>query len=73
MNSINRKWNNDKCRCECENLKEHHVYKKDYIWYPATCNCENAKYLASFLEDSVITCYEIIDRTKTIPTLPSYY
>ena len=56
---------NNKCRCEC--LK-HHICEKDYIWNPATCNCENEKYLASIIDDSVITCDEIIEETKTIPT-----
>ena len=28
-------------------------------WNPATCNCENGKYLASIMDDSVITCDEI--------------
>ena len=42
--------------------------KKDYIWNLATCNCENGKYLASIIDDSVIKCDEIIDTTKTIPT-----
>ena len=33
----------------------YHIYEKDYIWSPATCSCENDKYLASFTDDSVIT------------------
>ena len=37
------------------------VCKKDYIWNPATCNCENGKYLASTIDDSVIVCVEVID------------
>ena len=44
---------------------------KDYVWNPATCNCEHGKYLASIVGDSAITCDEIIesyDETKTIPT-----
>ena len=41
---------------------------KDYIWNPSTCNCENGKYLATIVDDSVITCDEIIETTKTIPT-----
>ena len=61
----NQWWSNDKCRCEC--LK-HHICEKDYIWNPATCNCENEKYLASIIDDSVITYDEIIEETKTIPT-----
>ena len=54
-------WNNDKCRCEC---KKRHVCEKDYVWNPATCNCENGKYLASIMDDSVITCDEITESHK---------
>ena len=69
-------WNNTKYQCEGKN---HHV-KKNYVWDPATCSCENGKYLASIMDDSAITCDEIIeshdedteaklyDETKTIPT-----
>ena len=38
-----------------------HVCEKDYIWNPATCGCENGKYLASIMDDSAITCDEIIE------------
>ena len=69
----NQWWNNNKCRCEC---KKHPICEKDYIWNPATCNCKNGKYLASIMDDSAITCDEIIDaeakshdeETKTVPT-----
>ena len=54
-----------KCRCEC---KKHHICQKDYIWNPATCSCENEKYLASIIDELVITCDEIMEETKTIPT-----
>ena len=58
----NQLWNNGKCRCECE---KHHICEKD-------CNCENAKYLASIMDDSVIKCDEVIEpnneEIKTIPT-----
>ena len=71
----NQNWNNDKCWCECKNLKEHHIYEKDYIWNLATCSCKNGKYLTSIIDDSVITCDEIIEAvaksyyktTKTVP------
>ena len=53
-----QRWNKKKCRCEC---KKHHVCKKDYVWNPATWNCENGQYLASIMNDSAITCDEIID------------
>ena len=46
--------------------------EKDYVWNPATCNCENGKYLASIMEDSTITCNEVIEsydeEIKIIPT-----
>ena len=61
----NQKWNNDKCRCEC---KKHHICEKDYIWNPATCSCKVGKYLSNIMDDSVITCDEITEERKTIPT-----
>ena len=62
----NQKWNNDKCQCECKNLKEH-VCEKGYIWNPATFSCINGKYLARVIDNWVTTCDEIIDTTKTVP------
>ena len=56
-----QKWNNDKCLCEC---KKHDICGKDYIWNPATCCCKNSKYLASIIDESVITCDEIIEEKK---------
>ena len=49
----NQKWNKNKCRCE---FKKHHICEKGYIWNPAKCTCKNGKYLASFIDNSVITC-----------------
>ena len=46
----NQSWNNDKYRCEC---KIYHICEKDYIWNPTTCICENGKYLASNMNDSL--------------------
>ena len=43
-----------------------YVKKKNYIWNPTTCSCENGKYLASIIDNSVITCDEIIDAEATI-------
>ena len=40
--------------------------KKDYIWNPDTCSCENSKYVWSFIDNSVITCDKIIEETKTV-------
>ena len=43
----------------------------NYIWNPATCICENGKYLRSSIGDSVITCNGIIKATKTVQTRSS--
>ena len=57
-------WNNDKCQCECQNLRKHHVGEKDHICNPSTCTCENGKYFVSAIVDKV---------TKTSPanTVPA--
>ena len=41
--------------------KKHHICEKDYFWNPATCSCKNGKYLANIIDNSVITCDEVID------------
>ena len=70
---MTQKWNNDKCHLS---TKKHHLCKKDYIWNPGACSCENGKYLASIIDDSAIVCDESIDavaksynkETKTVTT-----
>ena len=42
-------------------VKKRHVCEKDYIWNAVTYKCEKGKYLASFMDNSVITCDEIIE------------
>ena len=43
--------------------------KKSCIWNPATCSCENGKYLASIMDNSAITCNEIVEEEiKTVTT-----
>ena len=51
------KCNSDQCLCQC---KKHDVGEKDYIWNPATCSCQNRKYLASTIDDSAITSDQIL-------------
>ena len=51
------KCNSDQCLCQC---KKCHVGEKDYIWYSATCSCQNGKYSASIIDDSAITSDEIL-------------
>ena len=45
------------------------MWKNNFIWNPATCNCEHGKYLASIKDDSAISRDEIIDaeETKSVP------
>ena len=52
------RWIVNKCRCEC---KKHYRCEKGYIWNPATCSWKNGKYLASIIDNSVITCEEVRD------------
>ena len=59
----NQWWNNDKCLCEC---KKQHACEKNYIQNLATCSCLNENNLASIMDDSAITCDEIIE--ETVPT-----
>ena len=41
--------------------KQCHVCEKYCVWNSAACSCENGKYLASIMDDSVIRCNEIIE------------
>ena len=54
--------NKYKCRSKCKKI---HVCKKEYVWNPSKCICENEKYLASIMDNSVIACIEV---TKTHET-----
>ena len=49
--------NNDKCWRDC---KRHHACGKN-VRNPATCYCENGKYLARIMDDSAIMRNEITD------------
>ena len=60
-------WNNNKCQCECKNLRKI-VCKKSYVWNPATCSCENGRYAGRIIDNSVITWDKIIEMTKSIMT-----
>ena len=55
--NLNQNWNSDKCRCECINI----IYVKKIIF-------ENGKYLASIFDDSITTCDDVTEETKTVPT-----
>ena len=53
-------------------VKKINVCEKDYVRNPSKCICENWKYLASIMDDSMIICDEVItsykEEVKTIPT-----
>ena len=38
-----RRWNRDKCRCECKELIKKGRYDKGFIWRPSNCECEYEK------------------------------
>ena len=58
--------NHGNCQCECKK----YICEKDFICSPAACSCKNGKYLASVIDDSVMTCDEIIEvvQSKTLAT-----
>ena len=43
----NQRWNNNKCWCQCQNPKNHHIFENvSWIYFsPGTCICQNDKYL----------------------------
>ena len=68
--NFNQKWNNDRYLCKCKNLEQHHACKKEYIWNPSTCSCENGEYLgsSSSIDDSMIMCNEILNAADSVST-----
>ena len=42
--------------------------RKKLYFESCTCSCKNGKYLASIIDNSVVTCDEIIEETKTVKT-----
>ena len=38
-----KKWNHNKCRCECKELDDSGSCKNDYMSNPSTCDCECKK------------------------------
>ena len=44
------------------------MYKKYFIWNPATCTYENGEFAVSTIDDSVITCDEIINAANSVST-----
>ena len=44
------------------------MFETGYIWNPAPSSSKNGKYLAIFIDDSVIACDEIIKKWKLTST-----
>ena len=57
QSNSNQKWHNDKCRCECKNI----VYVKKIIF---GILLHVVVKMVNIIDDSVITCDEIIGETK---------
>ena len=71
--SLNQILHNIKQQFECKNPIKHLVCKKGYIRNLSVCACEINEYLKNYtymkrlIDDSVITCDEIINAADTVP------
>ena len=47
-----KRWNKDKCRCECKELVDKGVYDKGYIWNPSNCEreCDKSSGIGEYLD-----------------------
>ena len=61
---------------ECKNPIKHRVLKENYVWNPSVRAREiNYAYMKSLINDSAITCDEIIDMMDNLSTckIDNYY
>ena len=70
--NLNQKKNNSKYRCECKNPTVNNTCEEDYIWNHTICSCENCEYLASSINDSVITWDGIVNDADNVSTKFTY-
>ena len=73
-----KRWNNDKCWCECKELINKGVCDKGFIWNPSNCECkcdkacdvseyldyENCKYRKKLVDKLVDECAETAEEVK---------
>ena len=73
-----KRWNKNKCRCECKELIDKGVCDKGYAWNPSNCECEcnkscnfseyldyeNCKCRRSLVNKLIDECNETIDEVK---------
>ena len=75
-----KRWNDDKCRCECKELIDKGVCDKGSIWNPSNCECEcdkscdvgeyldyeNCKCRKRLVDKLVEECNENIEETSLV-------
>ena len=75
-----KRWNEDKCRCECKELTDKGVCEKGFIWSPSNCECEcdkscdigeylnysYCKFRKKLVDPLIKECTENIDETKLV-------
>ena len=60
-----RRWNDDKCRCECKELIDKGICDRGFIWNPSNCECECDKScgIGRYLDYKKCACWSrIVDR-----------
>ena len=60
-----KRWNKDKCRCECKELIDKGICYKGFIWDPSTCECECGKScdIGEYLDYKNCKCrYKLVDK-----------
>ena len=74
----NKRWNNDKCWCECKELIDKGVCDRRYAWNSINCDCdkscdvgeyldyENCKCIKRFVDKLVQECNEIVEEVKIL-------
>ena len=48
-------------------VKNDMYVEKYYIWNSATCSCKHRKYLVKIMDDTVVTCNEVIESYEEKP------
>ena len=54
----NKRWNKDRCKCECKELIDKGVYNKGFIWNPSNCDyeCDKACNFGEYLDYENCKC-----------------
>ena len=82
--TIKKRWNEDKCRCECKELIDKGMCDKGFIWNPRNCECEcdkscdigeyldykNCKCRKRILDKLIEECSKNIYENETLDIIP---